>query len=367
MKGVPPGANARRQLASGREAGNGRRGGAGSEIVDWFDATWNPTAGCSQYSPGCDHCYAMRIAAQLARMGGKTGARYTGLTTPERSGPVWTGEMRVAEDLLGWPILRRQPRRIAINTMSELFHENLATESIDLLHAVMRAAHWHQFLVLTKRTERMRAYYNDPETPDRIAEKSALLSSLITSGGRRGRSPRRLERTRPRERREPWPLPNLWLGVSVEDQARIARVGDLLQTLAAVRWVCFEPLLDRVEPEAIPVADRYFDVFQGIHYIVDGRGRRVPVEGPAWPPLDWVVAGGEIGVGARLMQPNWVRSLRDKCISANVPFFFRQWGEWAPRSGDPPGETMRRVGKRSAGRLLDGRTWDQTPARRRAS
>jgi len=131
----------------------------------------------------------MRIAAQLARMGGKTGARYAGLTTTERSGPIWTGEMRVAEDLLTWPLLRRQPRRIAVSLMSELFHENLATASIDLVHAVMRAAHWHQFLVLTKRAGRMRAYYNDPETPHRIAEKSDLLSSLMSptpAAGARG-------------------------------------------------------------------------------------------------------------------------------------------------------------------------------------
>jgi len=361
MTGWPPGANARNQLASGREAGNSRGGRAGSEIVDWFDATWNPTAGCSLYSPGCEHCYAMRIAAQLARMEGKTGARYTGLTTPERSGPTWTGEMRVAEDQLGWPLLRRRPRRIAVNPMSELFHENLATESIDLLHAVMRAAHWHQFLVLTKRSERMRAYYSDPETPDRIADKSALLSSLMASTGRRRPSSRMIERTSPAERREFWPLPNLWVGVSVEDQDRIARISDLLQTVAALRWVCFEPLIDRVEPEAVPVADRFVDAFRGSHYIVDGRGRSVAVDAPAWPPLDWVVAGGEIGVGARPMQASWVRSLRDKCVSAGVPLFFRQWGEWAPGSGGPSGETMARVGKRSAGRLLDGRTWDQTP------
>ena len=361
MTGWPPGANARNQLASGREAGNSRGGRAGSEIVDWFDATWNPTAGCSLYSAGCEHCYAMRIAAQLARMGGKTGSRYTGLTTPERSGPTWTGEMRVAEDLLGWPLLRRRPRRIAVNPMSELFHENLPTQTIDLLHAVMRAAHWHQFLVLTKRSERMRAYYSDPETPDRIADKSALLSSLMASTGRRRPSSRMIERTSPAERREFWPLPNLWLGVSVEDQDRMTRISDLLQTDAALRWVCFEPLIGRVEPEAVPVADRLVDAFRGTHYIVDGRGRSVAVDAPAWPPLDWVVAGGEIGVGARPMQASWVHSLRDKCVSAGVPFFFRQWGEWAPGSGGPSGETMARVGKRSAGRLLDGRTWDQTP------
>jgi protein gp37 len=303
----------------------------------------------------------MRIAARLARMGGKSGARYAGLTRIERSGPVWTGEVRVAEDRLGWPLVRRQPRHIAVDMMSDLFHENLATGTIDLVHAAMRAAHWHHFLILTKRAERMRAYYTDPETPHRIAENADILSSVIlrTAGSRR----------RPAGRREPrvgdarvsgidrWPLPNLWLGVSVEDHARIARVRDLLETPAAVRWVCFEPLIDLVRPDAVPVGDGYFDAVAGGHYIIDGRGRPAATEGPAWRPLDWVVAGGEIGAGARPMYPRWVRNLRDICVAAGVPFFLGQWGEWAPA----PDQTMIRVGKRAAGRLLDGRTWDEIP------
>ena len=355
--GEPPGVASRNQLASGRRGGSDRRGRAGPENVDWFDATWNPTAGCSLVSPGCDHCYAMRIAAQLARMGGKTGARYAGLTTPERSGPIWTGEMRVAEDLLAWPLLRRRSRRIAVSLMSDLFHENLPTTTLDLVHAVMRAAHWHRFLVLTKRSERMRAYYNDPQTSQRIAENSNLLPSL--SLPTRGRRPRAVTRARPPSAPDAWPLRNLWLGVSVEDQDRLARVRDLLQTPAAIRWVCFEPLLDQVRPEAVPVGDRYFDAFRGNHYTIDGSGPAA-FEGPAWRPLDWVVAGGEIGAGARPMHARWAREIRDKCASAGIPFFFRQWGEWVPSNG-PSGEEMTRVGKRAAGWLLDGRTWDQTP------
>ena len=360
--GDPPSATSEKQLTSRANADNGGTGRAGSEDVEWFDATWNPTAGCSLYSPGCERCYAMRIAARLARMGGKTGARYAGLTTAERTGPIWTGEIRVAEDLLAWPLLRRRPRRIAVNLMSDLFHENLATATVDLLHAVMRAAHWHQFLVLTKRAARMRAYYNDPETPHRIADKFVLLSSLILPvPGRRGGSSRRVDQAMRPAGLEPWPLPNLWLGVSVEDQDRMARVSDLLQTPAAMRWVCFEPLLDPVRPEAVRDGDRYFDALAGSHYVVDGRGRTVLVEGPAWRALDWVVTGGEIGAGARPMHPQWVRNLRDKCITTGVAFFFRQWGEWAPASSDPLDPTMIRAGKRAAGRLLDGRTWNEIP------
>jgi Protein of unknown function (DUF5131) len=126
------------------------------------------------------------------------------------------------------------------------------------------------------------------------------------------------------------------------------------KTPAAARWVCFEPLLDRVMPEAVPAGDGYFDTLAGGHYTIDGRGRAVAAEGPAWQSLDWVVAGGEIGVGARPTHPDWLRALRDQCISAGVAFFFRQWGDWVPAPGERPAQTVVRVGKRAAGRLLDG-------------
>ena len=373
---------------------------------DWYDTSWNPTAGCSISSPGCDNCWAMRVAARLAHMGGATATRYARLTRIERAGPVWTGEIRVRGDLLTWPLFRRQPRRIAVGLMSDLFHETLTTATIDLLHAVIAVAHWHTFLVLTKRSRRMREYYGDPETPRRVAGEIDRLSSVILpiDGSRRspvtGRAKpaRRLSiRSAGRARAvgtprhwiagfsrvkygtptttsagippvglEPWPLPNLWPGVSVEDQDRIARVSDLLKTPAATRWVCFEPLLDRVMPEAVPVGDGYFDSLAGGHYTIDGRGRAVAIDGPEWQPLDWVVAGGEIGAGARPTYPDWLRELRDQCVAAGIPFFFRQWGEWAPALGERPVQTVVRVGKRAAGRLLDGRSWDEIPGAVRA-
>ena len=345
----------------------------------------------------------MRVAAQLARMGGTTGRRYAGLTKMERAGPVWTGETRARGDLLTWPLFRRQSRRIAVDLMSDLFHETLATATIDLLHAVIAVAHWHTFVVLTKRAPRMREYYHDPETPGRIAREIATLSSaILPTEGADSRSVAIQIRGRPSPRRttrrarsapgastpphwipglsrakyeapgassteighiglEPWPLPNLWLGVSVEDQNSIRRLGDLLETPAALRWVCFEPLLDRVRPEAVPVGDGFFDALTGRHYAIDGRGRVIAVDGPAWRPLDWVVVGGEIGAGARPTQPNWIRAVRDQCVKAGVPFFFRQWGEWAPPPDEPSGQITVRVGKRTAGRLLDGRIWDEIP------
>jgi protein gp37 len=304
----------------------------------------------------------MRIAARLGRVGGKTGSRYAGLTTMTRSGPLWTGAIRVAEDLLAWPLRQRQPRLIVVNRMSDLFHENLATETIDLLHAIMGAAYWHRFLVLTKRSRRMRHYYSDPETPRRVGEQLALLPSVVSPAARRRRSSsRRADPEGTFAGAVSWPLAKLWLGVSVEDQERILRIVDLLQSPAALRWVCFEPLLERVRPEVVPVGDGYFDPFGGRHYAIDGRGRSSPVEGPAWRPLDWVVIGGEIGADARPMQADWVRDVRDQCAAASIPLFFRRWGEWTPVSENRSGE-MTRVGTRAAGRVLDGRTWDELPA-----
>jgi hypothetical protein len=128
----------------------------------------------------------MRVAAQLARMSGATGARYRGLTRMERAGPAWTGEVRVRDDLLTWPLFRRQPRRIAVSLMSDLFHEVLTTATIDRVHAVIAVAHWHTFLVLTKRSRRMREYYGDPQTPRRIAEEiDKLAPQIFASGGSR--------------------------------------------------------------------------------------------------------------------------------------------------------------------------------------
>jgi len=376
----------------GAEAGRPR-----SAPPEWYDLTWNPTAGCSAISPGCDHCQPLRTVSQLARMGGKGGARYAGLTTMGRSGLQWTGDIRVRTDLLTWPLLQRRPRRILVDSMSDLFHEKLATETIDMLHAVMTIAHWHRFLVLTRRAERMRGYYADPCTPRRIALEVANLAATVLpslgagpkSGGEGALAALVATRARPEGARQlwaaglarivhpaadrdsgevgpigldPWPLPNLWPGVAVEDQERIGRIADLLQMPAALRWACVEPLLGPVRPDAVPVGEGYVDALGGSRYTLDALGRRVPIAGPAWRPLDWVVAGGEVGAGARPTDPDDVRGLRDRCVAAGVPFFFKQWGEWAPAGDDRFGQRMVRLGRRAAGRLIDGRCWDETPA-----
>jgi protein gp37 len=149
---------------------------------NWYDVTWNPIAGCSPTGPGCAHCEAVRTVAQLARMGGKGGSRYAGLTTTSRAGVEWTGELRVRDDVLAWPLLQRRTRRILVNSLSDLFHEQLATKTIDAVHAVMTVAHWHRFLVQTRRATRMRAYYIDPETPRRIAVEIGQLAEKMLPG-----------------------------------------------------------------------------------------------------------------------------------------------------------------------------------------
>jgi protein gp37 len=291
---------------------------------------------------------------------------------------VWTGEIRVRAGLLTWPLHRSNPRRILVDPLSDLFHEQLADTTIDKLHAVIAVAHWHLFLVLSKRAERMAAYYRDPETPRRIAgEIEALSTALlprpappaITGRGSAGRRlwAGGLARVRYDAAGGPiglhrWPLPNLWPGVSVEDEARMARIRHLVAMPAALRWVCFEPLLGPVRPEAVPAGDACFDALRGGHYRLDGRGRTIDVAGPPWSPVDWIVVGGETGVAARPMQPDWARAVRDRCVAAGVPFFFKHWGEWAPAGGDAAERPMVRIGRRAAGRLLDGQSWNELPA-----
>jgi protein gp37 len=328
----------------------------------------------------------MQAAAQLARMGGRPGARYAGLTRVGAAGLSWTGEVRIREDLLAWPLFRPSPRRILLGSMADLFHEKVATAVLDRVHAVVAVAHWHRFLLLTKRAGRMRSYYGDPQTPARIAREIAALPAAIgaetasrsrSAGRRRSARPSwaaglarvvyaapAIGETAPRPIGiEPWPLPHLWLGVSVENQENIGRIGELAQTPAALRWACFEPLLGPVQPDAVPTSEGCFDALCGVHYRLDGRGRPAPTRRPAWPALDWIVAGGEIGSGARPTQPDWLRRLRDLCTAAQIPFLFKRWGEWAPADDDEFGRRMVRRGRRAADRLLDGETWDQLPRR----
>lgn len=237
-------------------------------LIEWTDATWNPLTGCTQVSPGCAHCYAKAFAERFAGVPGH----------PYEVGFALT----LRPDRLDEPLKWKKPRMVFVNSMSDLFHENVPIEYISRVFETIAAAEWHVFQVLTNRASRL-----------------ADLAQQLT-----------------------WPA-NLWMGVSVENQRFAGRVDELRRTTAAVKFLSCEPLLGPL---------------------------RLDLAG-----IDWVIAGGESGRGARPMQPSWARDLRDQCVAAGVPFFFKQWG-----AHDEAG--IRR-GRRAAGRLLDGRLWDEMPAR----
>jgi three-Cys-motif partner protein len=228
--------------------------------IEWTDATWNPVTGCTKVSPGCKHCYAERLAARLQAMG----------NPHYRHGFAVT----LHPDQLTLPLRWRQPKRIFVNSMSDLFHEAIPDAFIAQTFAIMAQAHWHTFQILTKRAERL----------------AALAPHL------------------------PW-APNIWQGVSVENAQYTWRVASLQQVPAAIRFLSIEPLLGAIL--ALPL--------EGIH---------------------WVIVGGESGPQHRPLAPAWVQAIRDQCLVAGVPFFFKQWGGHTPKSG---------------GRALDGRVWNEMP------
>jgi protein gp37 len=254
---------------------------ADNSKIEWTDATWNPVNGCSVHSPGCTNCYAMKQAHRVdARRG---------LTVPSKGGMVWTGEVRLNEKALTQPLHWRKPRRIFVCAHGDLFHEAVPDEWIDRVFAVMALCPQHTFQVLTKRSDRMRAYLTkQPE--DRISKVMDQVAPTHWCA-------RQLE--------DNLPLPNVWLGVSVEDQTRAdERIPDLLDTPAAVRWLSCEPLLEELEFRASWMG-RFSDCNS----------------------LDWIVAGGESGHHARgstEMVEAAMRSLRDQCAAAGVAFFAKQ-------------------------------------------
>jgi protein gp37 len=339
--------------------------------IEWTDATWNPIVGCTVVSPGCTNCYAMKMASRIERMSAGAGrwSHYNGTTQPSKAGPVWTGRVTLAHDaVLLAPLRKRRPRRIFVNSMGDLFHESVPDDWIDKVFAVMALAPQHTFQVPTKRSKRMREYMRAV-----VAGKRSIIHQAITMSERGNwKAADALADSGYGAR----PLANVWLGVSAEDQARAdERIPDLLATPAAVRFVSAEPLLGPIDLDGVPWPagwDRGTDnPSDGIDPLLFTRAH-----------LDWVIVGGESGPHARPMHPDWARGLRDQCAAAGVPFFFKQHGEWigvpdlrqlpggsGPGFGafdhcryDPDAEAVR-VGKRAAGRLLDGREHDAMPGR----
>jgi protein gp37 len=358
--------------------------------IEWTDASWNPIRArdratgklgrfCAHVSPGCANCYAEPINRRLG-----TGVDY-------KPGLRDRLEIFLDEAALAKPLAWRRPRKIFVCSMSDLFGAFVDDATIDRVFAVMALCPQHVFQVLTKRPERMRAYLS--ETEDR--EREFAIGREINATAKR---------LHPHDEMKAYwldfyayggckpllPLPNVWLGVSVEDQARAdERIPVLLDTPAAIRWISAEPLLGPVDLRRWLMIDwqcgycrRFYHGaymsrcpdccrdhgWSGSHPFNGRHNGRHRDRGSG---LDWVVVGGESGPRARPMHPDWARSLRDQCAAADVPFLFKQWGEWVsvsevegrgPHHRFPEGATVRRVGKKSAGRTLDGVLHDDFPA-----
>lgn len=297
--------------------------------IEWTEETWNPTTGCNRMSPGCDNCYALTLAKRLKGMGS---AKYQNDGDPRTSGPGFA--LTVHEDALAIPMHWKRPRRIFVNSMSDLFHADLSLSFINDIWRVMECCPQHTFQILTKRSKRMMQL---------LAGHAHGMALVPHVGG--------------------WePLPNVWLGVSIESDHYTFRADHLRNTPAAKRFLSLEPLLG-------PLPSLNLD------------------------RIDWVIVGGESGPGARPMHPNWVRGVREQCIDTGTPLFFKQWGEWRPAiefcvpgpQADPfpnhplycveldgvnhgvegvatiTSYPMQKVGKHHAGRELDGRTWNEYP------
>jgi protein gp37 len=244
--------------------------------IEWTEATWNPVAGCTVISPGCTNCYAMRLARRLEAMGN---SKYAGTTRMSGGRAKWNGKIVLDEKALAIPSGWKQGRMIFVNSMSDLFHDDVPLEFIRRVFEAIRQSPQHTFQILTKRAER--------------------LEDL--SGG--------LD----------WPS-NIWMGVSVENEDYAYRIDHLRKTGAFVKFLSLEPLLGPLD--------------------------KLNLDG-----IDWVIAGGESGPGARPMEADWVRTIRDQCMVAHVAFHFKQWGG---------------VNKKKTGRVLDSRTWDEFPVQQSA-
>jgi protein gp37 len=315
--------------------------------IEWTDKTWNPIAGCFPASPGCANCYAVELAWRWSHHPNeKVSSKYAGTVELDaKEKPVWTGKVRLVERTLLDPSKWRTPMRVFVNSMSDAFYEELSDEQIAKIWAGMALASWHDFQVLTKRAERMHGWLRDPRTPELVAAE--------------------LDRLEPGTALPAWPVPNVWVGVSIEDQVRAEeRLPLLLECPAAIRFVSAEPL---VKPVNLTRALRQ-----------SSNGSAVDL---ASAGLHWVIVGGESGPFARPMHPAWARALRDECVGAGIRFFFKQVGEWSweghpedgrlveglmpdgrrVRVGTPGSQSVLQVGTANAGKLLDGRKWQEFP------
>lgn len=353
-----------------------------AQQLNAIPASLNPIRGCSRQSRACWNCYAAGIAH---RFGHKGNGIYAGLTDLDLEGtPRFNGTLRWVPEVLETPIRAKRSRVYFVCDMSDLFYRAVDQAWIDQVFAMMALCRHHHFLLLTKRPERMRQYLTDPETPRRVAVHANVLGGqssraddlhfgLMVSGNAC-------------DGLVSWPLPNVWIGATVEDRCTAnLRIPHLLAAPAVRRFLSCEPLMGPVDLTAIPW--RFNGCSGKTVKTINALTGNITVNDPVFGGgggvvgLDWVITGGESGPKARASHPDWFRSLRDQCEAAGVAFLFKQWGEWLP-SEEVPSEqqeslelqnrdgfveteddlvSVYRVGKKAAGRVLDGRTWDEVP------
>lgn len=317
-------------------------------------STWNPVSGCTKLSPGCDHCYAENIAH-----------RFSGTKAYPNGFDVTLWPARLDQ-----PIRWTRPRKIFVNSTSDLFHKDIPDEYIAKVWAVMAATPRHTFQILTKRPARMRSLLRSSRFRRQVGDAARALDltndlvSIVDVAVQ-----------------DLWPLENVWLGVSTEDQKWAdIRIPELLATPAAVRFISAEPLLGPIELWLFLVPNANLCRPHGATSVAENAEVAGILRSAVHEHLDdcrtfldWIIVGGESGPQARPMNPAWARSLRDQAANTGVAFLFKQWGEWAPLTGVrysdfhefslEPAESVRKVGKKSAGRELDGRIWDEFPNR----
>ncbi len=301
--------------------------------ISWTDATWNPTVGCARVSPGCLHCYAEHAAAMVNRTQGEASV-YRDLVklTGAKRDPRWTGKAKFLPERLAIPLGWRKPRRVFVDSMSDLFHDDITNEQIAAVLGVMAAAHRHTFQVLTKRPARMVEWFrwvakfsseNSIRPSDACRVVAAEMADRVALAAIQIANPA-------------WPLPNVHLGVSVENQAAAdERIPLLLRDAvkAAVKFLSIEPLLG-------PVALQGDEPMRSRAYL------RGIVEPDPVQRIDWVIAGCESGPGARPCDVAWLRSLRDQCAAAGVPYFLKQAKEstGVVDDGSPTGACVTEIG-----------------------
>lgn len=345
--------------------------------IERTDTTWNPVTGCTKVSEGCRNCYAERMAKRLTgRVGYPADEPFRVTLHPER-----------LEEPLRWT----RPRRVFVVSMGDLFHPDVPFDYIDRVFAVMAMRQEHTFQVLTKRPERMLEYLTSMELyTERYGHIMVRMSEMgyLSAEDAACVAPPDIPCTLPKD--PPWPLPNVILMTTVENQEQAdKRIPYLLRCPAHRRGISAEPMLGPVDLTRI-ITDQAGPTKTLRNVLLRGsygtawhelaNGERADLYGPP-ERIDWVICGGESGPGARPLHPDWVRSLRDQCLVAGVPFFFKGWGEWLPcdqADGDVPPLTRAltslagdgsskhvghwfRMGKKAAGRVLDCRVWDEFP------